>query len=59
MNATFRSTHSGFETLRKMSRTPGQSAYRRFQIATNEQLTARGYANPAKPMALFSDFIQK
>jgi len=59
MNSTFRSTHSGFETLRKMSRTPGQSAYRRFQIATNEQLTARGYANPSKPMALFSDFIQR
>jgi hypothetical protein len=59
MNAAFRSTHSGFETLRKMSRTPAQSAYRRFQIATNEQLTARGYANPQKPLGLYSDFIQR
>lgn len=59
MHTTYRSTHSGFETLLKMSRTPAQSAYRRFQIATNEQLTARGYANPQRPLALFSDFIQK
>lgn len=59
MYANFRSTHSGFETLRKMAQTPGQSAYRRFQIVTNEQLTARGYASPSRPLGLYADFIQK
>lgn len=59
MHHSFRPAHSGFETLRTASRTPAQSAYRRFQIATNEQLTARGYANPSRPAALYSDFIQK
>ena len=59
MTAQFRSTHSGFETLRKAARTPAQSAYRRFQIVTNEQLTARGYGNMSRPADLFSDFIQR
>lgn len=57
MNTNLRPTHSGFETLRRMAKTPGQSAYRRFQVVTNEQLSARGYANPGRPGALYSDFI--
>ena len=57
MNRNFRPTHSGFETLRRMAKTPGQSAYKRFQVVTNEQLCARGYAYSGRPAALYSEFI--
>lgn len=59
MYAQFRPTHSGFETLRRAAKTPAQSAYRRFQIVTNEQLSARGHAGPSRPPSMFSDFIER
>lgn len=59
MYAQFRPIHSGFETLRKQAQTPGQSAYRRFQIVTNEQLSARGYTNSHRPSSLYSDYIER
>jgi hypothetical protein len=59
MYAKFRPTHCGFETLRRMARTSGQSANRRIQIVTNEQLTARGYADSGRPSKLYSDFIER
>ena len=59
MYAQFRPSHSAFETLTQQAKTPATSAYRRFQIVTNEQLSARGYGNPSRPQNMFSDFIQR
>ncbi len=59
MNQNMKPTHSGFETLRLAGRTLQNSGFHRFGSATNEQLTARGYAGAVRPSQIFSDFVQR
>lgn len=59
MTYHLRPIHSGFETLRKAGKTPQNAGYHRFSTATNEQLTARGFAGSVRPSQIFVDFAQR
>ena len=59
MTHHFRPIHSGFETLRKAGKTTQHAGYHRFNTATNEQLTARGFAGTMRPAQIFADFAQR
>lgn len=59
MTHHLRPIHSGFETLRKAGKTSHNAGYHRFSAATNEQLSARGFAGPVRPSQIFVDFAQR
>lgn len=63
MASRFRPVHSGFETLRLAGLSSRFSqGYHRFGSATNEQLTARGFAqqgNITRPSMMFTDFRER
>lgn len=59
MTNHFRPIHSGFETLRLAGKTTQAAGYHRFGAATNEQITARGFAGRTRPAQVFVDFVQR
>ncbi|WP_116288705.1 hypothetical protein [Ensifer sp. LCM 4579] len=58
MTARFRPIHSSFETLRHAS-FARRAPFNRSGTATNEQLTAVGFARTTRPSQIYADFIQR